>query len=265
MKYVMVTNWDDHWDKIGDGASYSFNMLRGLMSREKLEEHTPTIFIKLNKDTKVPEKAWDGEVHSFDVTNRIHFKFKLAREIEPPKEYEHLGEGWHIIEERAEPVSSFESKLSPPFFRNLLDPGWEDYDEFEEYCFLLLKLVGIHEIHRFTEQSGKSDGFFRIRGLTVVYDATLRKEYEAIKREQINNYCAQMKRGVLEFEGGSMEVGRESEKQVWIITKGRAQVLKRVDDVTVKEVPVKDLIQVYFERIQSALTEGDLSKRLVTL
>jgi hypothetical protein len=40
-------------------ASYSFNMLRGLMSREKLEEHTPTIFIKLNKDTKMPEKAWD--------------------------------------------------------------------------------------------------------------------------------------------------------------------------------------------------------------
>lgn len=265
MKYVMVTHWDDHWDGIGGEATYSFNMLRGHMTRDRLKEHTPTIFIKLNKNNRVPERAWKGETHSFNLTNRIGFKFDLIEEVEVPPEYANLKEGWHVFEDGAPVISDFESKLSPPFFKKMLDSGWQDPYEFEEDCFLLLKLLGIHEIHRFTEQKGQSDGFFKIRSLAVVYDATLERDFEKVKKDQINNYCGQLRRGVLEYEGGVDEVPRDFDKQVWLTTKGRPQVIKRIDDITVKEVPVSSIIKVYLERIQNALTEVDLAKRLADM
>lgn len=265
MKYVMVTHWDDHWDGIGGEATYSFNMLRGDMAREKLREHTPTVFIKLAKDSRLPEKAWQGEVHSLNLTNRIGFKFDLREEIRVPPEYANLKEGWHLFEDNAPAISDFESRLSPPFFKTLLSSSWQDPYEFEEDCFLLLKLLGIHEIHRFTEQKGQSDGFFKIRSLAVVYDATLDKDFERVKKDQINNYCGQLRRGVLEYEGGTAEVSRDFDKQVWLLTKGRPQVIRRADDIAVKEVPVGDIIKAYLERVQSALTEVDLAKRLADL
>ena len=261
----MVTHWENHWDDIGDESAYSYGMLRGTMSKEKLVEHTPTVFVKVDKDTKVPEKAWEGEVYSFNLTNRVNFKLKLSREIPIPVEYKNLREGWHLFEGSLPAMSDYEAKISPPFFKKLQDPGWQDYDEFEEDCFLLLKLIGIHETHRFTEQKGQSDGFFKIRSLAVVYDATLDRDFERKKKEQISNYCGQLRRGSLEYEGGTVELGRDSDKQVWIVTKGRPQVLKKVDDVTVKEVPVNELIRVYLERIQNALTEVELTKRLANI
>ena len=63
MRYIMVTNWDDHWDNLPNNrTSYSDFMLRDGMTKQKIYENTPTIFIKRKKKQRIAERAWNGFV-----------------------------------------------------------------------------------------------------------------------------------------------------------------------------------------------------------
>ena len=104
MKYVMVTNFDNHWDHLPNGRAYfSLSMFRNKMSEEKLKNDTETIFIKRHRISRHIEKCWRGKVNSFTKEiigghERIYFQVVIEQEILCPQRYQGYYEGWYIEE-----------------------------------------------------------------------------------------------------------------------------------------------------------------------
>jgi len=267
-KYVMVTHWDDHWDTLPNNEThYTKKMIRFELKADKLLDRTPTLFIKLkSKDIKKPEKAWIGYVYGFkEEGDKIRFKVQIEKGLslaEVPKKFLSLKEGWYLETGSLEPGIPHEIILYPPFFYSLLSTN--NWEEFENLTFWLLKLIGIHKLHIFKEQRGKPDGFFIFGNLAVIYDCTLEEKFEETKNQQIGNYCAQLKSGKLEHEKTQYDIS-QSQKQVWIISKGNPRIIKHVDDITVKEVPIHALIKIYKKRIEENMDEKELEKVLANI
>ena len=105
MRYVMVTNFDDHWEGVGNEAYFTLSMLKGEMTRERLVENTETIFIKRNRFSKRVENAWKGKVwgFSFKKDNRgrdsIEFNLNLGTKVRCPPQYLSFSEGWYLDDE----------------------------------------------------------------------------------------------------------------------------------------------------------------------
>jgi len=262
LKYVMVTIWERHWDALPNREThYGKEWIRFKPIAHNLVERAPTLFIKLDGKTKKPEKAWAGYVYDFKVKeDEVWFKVNVEREVplaDVSKRYLSLEPGWYLEE-----VIPREFALYPPFLYSLLTTG--DWRDFEDHVFWLLKLIGIHRLHRFEGQRGKPDGFFIFGNLAVIYDCTLEGGFEEAKAQQIENYCAQLKSGRLEYGRSQYDVSR-CQKQVWIITKGSPRVIRRVDDVTVKEVPVQELIKIYEKRMEEDVDEEGLEKALANI
>ena len=99
MKYLLITHWPNHWDKLPDNtAHFSRFMLKGEMNIHRLKDDVETTFIKLNTDTGEMERAWIGKVSSIEVSpEKILFRTDLKNEIKPPKKYSNYGVGWHLI------------------------------------------------------------------------------------------------------------------------------------------------------------------------
>ncbi|MCS7181387.1 MAG: hypothetical protein NZ891_08595 [bacterium] len=57
IKYLMVTSWDKHWDRIEKKTYYKASMLKGGLNKDDIKEDIQTIFIKINKANKKPEKG----------------------------------------------------------------------------------------------------------------------------------------------------------------------------------------------------------------
>ncbi|MEH2467480.1 hypothetical protein [Nostoc sp.] len=70
-----------------------------------------------------------------------------------------------------------------------------DSAEFEDYVFMVPRLLGIHNLYQYDKknQAGRADGFFIIGSLAVMYDCTLRKNFDEHKKEQIENYINKFK------------------------------------------------------------------------
>lgn len=120
IKYLMVTHWDNHWDNLkNDKTYYPKTMLKGI-EENNLEDKAPTIFIKLDKTSKRPEKAWVGQVYDFEPTgDKIWFKVKIKEEKplnDLPKKFLSTPEGWYLIETE---ISKPDSILTPPLFDDL--------------------------------------------------------------------------------------------------------------------------------------------------
>jgi hypothetical protein len=260
----MITHWDKRWDDLPDQETFYTKRLIDKQVLNNLVENASTLFIKikiLSDETKVPERAWVGYVYDFrDEKDKVRFKVSIEREIslaEVPHEYFSLKEGWYMIDWSLRRIFSPDHYLYPPFFYSLLTT--KDWQEFEKYVFMLLKLIGIHNIHRYVKQKGQPDGFFVFgKHLAVIYDCTLEKDFEKEKSQQIHNYVNQLRAGVL-------KPGREKEydikdynKQVWIITRGTTRLIKKIYDIQVKEVSINKLIEIYGKRIEEDLDEEDL-------
>jgi hypothetical protein len=265
-KYIMITHWENHWDAIPNQETcYPKKYIRFEPIAENVVEKTATLFIKLDKKTRKPDKAWVGHVSRFkDKGNKICFKVNVERQVllaDIPERYLLLKEGWYLENWYLKGAEALprEFALYPPFLYPLLTT--EDWREFEDHAFWLLKLIGIHRLHRFEKQRGKADGFFIFGNLAVIYDCTLEGGFEEAKAQQIENYCAQLKGGRLERGESVYEVGRH-QKQVWIITRGTPRIIKRIDDITVKEVPVQELIKIYKKRMEEDVSEEELEKLL---
>lgn len=251
----MVTHWVNHWDCLpGNETHFTKGMLRQPMTRDKIRENTPTIFIKKNKETRKPEKAWEGSVYGFRVgKDRIYFKVKIDREIPIPPEYSEYPEGWYVI--GLEEEIPLEAVYYPPFFY-ILNTS-KNYDEFERYTYSLLKLLGIHQIIKYEKQKGQPDGFFKFGNLAVIYDATLESTFEKTKETQINNYCSQLKAGSLTHKNKTIDLSH-CNKQIWIITRGSSRTIKTIDNIIVKEVPISKIIQICLRRIEEEIDEAKL-------
>jgi hypothetical protein len=259
----MVTNWDLHWNDPKYNPYYSLTTLKGSMNKNKLVENTPTLFINRNKLTQGIVGVWEGTVHDFKFGKSkkgqiiIRFKQSLERSVKCPPEYASYAEGWHVEETPSyfPAEANVQSDLFPPFFETLRTT--KDWNLFEGLCYKLFKVLGIHEIHRFKEQRGKPDGFFKIGSMAVIYDATLETDFEVSKKEQIRNYCNQLASGLLDYEDGTVNV-RDCSKNVWIITQSNSRRITKMDSVAVNEVTVSDLMRVYRERVEKNLSEDQL-------
>ena len=267
IKYVMVTHWKNHWDRIrGNRTRYAKSMVKFNLVEYPPMENAPTLFIKLRESDRRPEGAWIGYVYGFeDKGKNVLFSVKIKGRLpleEIPEEYRSNKEGWYLVLERP----SLEQCIQPPFFSYLRST--RVWSEFEKYVFWLLKLLGIHDVHRFEKQRGKPDGFFVFESLAVIYDCTLEKEFIKSKKQQILNYATQLKSGEIEIETLRRKLRFDvssRQKQVWIITRGNTRELERIDNVIVKEVSIDKLIELYVKRIKENLGETELLHRLINI
>jgi hypothetical protein len=155
------------------------------------------------------------------------------------------------------------SELRPTFFDRLLTT--HNWQEFEQYTHYLLKLLGIQTAYKFLgeRQAGRADGFFKFRNLAVIYDCTLNlQDIEDKKRDQVINYCNRLKQGSIELAGETVEEFHDYHKQVWIITRGISRRIKLINDIPIKEVAIRDLMHIYEERLQSAVSDEALEIKL---
>jgi hypothetical protein len=274
IKYIMITYFKNHWDNITE-TYYTTDLLKGVQPDELIEK-AKTLFIKLSKRNGPPEKAWIGLVYDYDTKreqNKIYFKVKIEREIPlhqlPPEIQALRTSGWYLKEKKLPIETTHDSSLDPPFFSELL--ATNDWKEFEDCVFYLLKLIGINEIVRYdkTEQKGHPDGFFIVKNLAVIYDATTDPNFEKSKDQQIKNYVNMLKNDSIDYQMDNRHYTKiisNRTKQVWIITRGTSRILHKVEDIKVKEVSISDLIQIYKWRLEeNFLDEEELEKELVSV
>ncbi len=151
-----------------------------------------------------------------------------------------------------------------------------DSAEFEDYVFMLLRLLGIHNLYQYDKknQAGRADGFFIIGSLAVMYDCTLRKNFDEHKREQIENYVNKLKNSQMTIDVRLTDGGGRKKtlhiqgktRQVWIITQEKTRELYDVDGIRIKEISIQDLIQIFNKRLYSdAFEEDELSAHLAVI
>ena len=274
----MVTTWDNHWDKLGDNYTYyPTTMFRGKMNESKLLERAKTIFVRRNKETLLFEKAWIGNV--FDLQSkksrdRIYFKVDIDHEIPCPPKYFNYREGWYIDEEEASGEGGYiaekgayreEFPFDLKFFPDLKLTN--DWFKFEEYTYYLIRCLGLHTTHRFgpQKQKGTADGFFKINNCAVLYECTLEPYFETSKETQIEDYCDQLKKGIIEYNNKKIRIGH-CNKSVWIITRDRMpRLIRQIDGINVREVPVEKIIELYRKRIAKNLDETSFERELQAL
>ena len=171
-----------------------------------------------------------------------------------------------IIQESNNNLTSSNSDLTPAFFTKLSSTNnWKD---FEEYTYYILKLLGLPVIYSFLNerQAGKADGFFKIGNLAVIYDCTLNaRDIENHKNEQIHNYCNRLQQGNIELSGNITEEFFNHNKQVWIITQGITRQIKVVNSIEVKEISIEDIMVLYQERLIKSLNDQSLELKLRNL
>lgn len=268
MNYLMVTNWNNHWDNL---AQFNYSTLFTIpmihtdvndilqLGRVKVE----TTFIKKDKQGNF-EKAWKGMTSNFrKVTYKrndaIRFEVEIREEVNVSNAVKYQDIGWHqypLGKEKAslQPKISVtrNSREEPPFFMDLNTCGWK---AFEDGVYKLLRLIGIHEIHQYPQDDnrGKADGFFKFENLSVLYDATLDDNFNDAKEQQIENYINQMKKEKISI-GKSRYSIKDSTRQVWIVNRGRKVEHHSTEDrIKVKIIPYHKLIELYHERLNVSI------------
>lgn len=129
---------------------------------------------------------------------------------------------------------------------------------FEDYTNIILKML-VTEIYPIPQQNqaGMFDGLFKIKNLEVIYDCTLSSNYEDYKREQIHNYAAKLEQTSLTVNGKEISLSKNSDKQIWIITKGSTKKIKEINDIRAKEVDIHSLINEIEKKFINNLNYND--------
>jgi len=187
----------------------------------------------------------------------------IDQPISCPLKYQNYHEGWYLEEEAI--CERIDDELEPPFFKKLiLTVKWE---EFENYTHLLLKLLGLHNLYMFRayNQRGRADGFFIFNNLVVLFDMTLECDFESKKEEQIENFCSQLNRGKIEFNNRSFNILNHLNSMDNNAGPNNSRILKNIDTIIVKEVPIAKLFEIYRKRLLDELDEVQFQKELVDL
>ncbi|HYG15646.1 MAG TPA: hypothetical protein VEC12_07835 [Bacteroidia bacterium] len=277
IEYIMVTNWEGHWDKLGkkwqNSTLFTMPMIKDGLANSQHPAEAKTLFIKLSKANEF-EKCWIGISKNFRSDTylgklAVRFDVEHLLETDCAEEYSSFKNGWYLNKNRVakNPLPEIKTNLnvfSPSFFSIMDTCNWEDY---EKYCYHLLQLLGINTIHFHPRENnkGKADGIFIFHNsLTVVYDATLKEDFVNEKDQQINNYVNQLKSANITVNTDSYTV--TPHKQVWIITRGRnVNLIRKQDHIHIKEIPHTKLIELYYERLNGAFTEEELMEKMKNL
>ncbi|WP_242049280.1 hypothetical protein [Aulosira sp. FACHB-615] len=178
-----------------------------------------------------------------------------------------------VKKENSDDVKGIKDKISSCLGNSL---SISDAGEFEDYVFMILRLLGIHNLYQYDKknQAGRADGFFIIGSLVVMYDCTLRQTFEDYKKEQIENYVNKLKNSQITIDvrltdGGSKKKTLQIQgknRQVWIVTQIQSRELYDVDGIRVKEVSIKDILKIFTKKLYSdTFEEEDLSSYLAVI
>ena len=98
MRYVLITSLANHWDNVNNLSSYPYTLLRGaIMNPDKLTDKTRAIFVKVNRETRMPERCWEGEVSKITKrTDKVWLQFRLAGQTKFPEKYGGSPDGWYV-------------------------------------------------------------------------------------------------------------------------------------------------------------------------
>ena len=287
--YIMVADLKHFWNNIYDLNSkheayyWDKYVPENIKTAGLPSKSVNVLYIRKDKQTGF-ESAWIGEAYEFrdgkvrhqdNYKKCVWFKVNLQKEVTDliPAGLQEIPLGWHKYNpgehdapdsdhprrQKTLPVHKSPITLNnftPSFFSQMAECKWQD---FEIYCFHLLQLLGIIDIHRFpnTEQQGKADGFFKIGGLSILYDATINPNFENIKGVQINNFISQLQDD--KIKAGETYTIKGTAKQVWIITRGaEVKLLDTQDGIKAKEIPFTSLINIYNQRIDKGLCSEEL-------
>lgn len=153
-------------------------------------------------------------------------------------------------------------------FSNFLDKieFVSDPFEFENLVFILLRLIGINKICQYDRKNsaGSADGVFILGNIAVLYDCTLRNPYRPHKDVQIVNYINQLKLSssitINEIRSSGKVIKKTfvipKNREVWIITRDKTGIIQKADNtnnICVREVSVKSLIDVYNKKLESQI------------
>jgi hypothetical protein len=255
----MVTDWEGYWRN--RSTFYTIPVIKNGLDKGPWPDEASTLFIKLNKDGSF-EKSWTGISKKFlpgtyKGKPAINFVVAELKETDCPEEFKQLSNGWYLNTQAGTDNILSSLNQQPAFFAKMATCSWE---EFEQCCFLLLRLLGIHEIHKFPQSNnrGKADGFFKFRTLAVLYDTTLEPEFEMKKDFQFDNFVNQL--NVDKFKDGSWLYSINGiDKQVWIITRrDSVRLIRTEDNIKVKEIPYTALIEVYHRRLDTEIGFDEL-------
>jgi hypothetical protein len=93
MGYLMVTTWENHWE--GVARSY-FTRKDIRFPVEEIREGTETVFVRVNRETRQPERAWRGSPRDFVVeSDRVRFSPGPLQRIEVPEGHCQYDVGWY--------------------------------------------------------------------------------------------------------------------------------------------------------------------------
>ena len=96
MKYILITDFENHWDSLEENfTSFPTRMLgRDLMKRH-LVNGTETIFIKKTKKSGKIEKCWTGRVQDIQFFGgKVFFRVEIQAEAICPDAYGSYPNGW---------------------------------------------------------------------------------------------------------------------------------------------------------------------------
>jgi hypothetical protein len=149
-----------------------------------------------------------------------------------------------------------EDETSPAFFRSMMQTN--DPAEFERYCFLLLRLLGVHDIHRPSNHAGTdAHGFFKFSTLSVVYTSTLVPAVLQENKMITDHYLNLLKKERIQFETTAYTL-KDSQKQVWIVCRSASERLLRTEDgIKLKIVSVEHLMSLYQQRLEQGSINTD--------
>jgi hypothetical protein len=148
-------------------------------------------------------------------------------------------------------------ETTPAFFNALLHTN--DPVLFEKYCFYLLRLLGVHDIHRPANHAGAdAHGFFKFRTLSVVYTTTLVPGVMQENKMITDHYLNLLKKEKINFSTTSYTL-QDTQKQVWVLCRGGSEqlLLRTEDDIKLKLVPVQHLITIYQQRLSEVQLNSD--------
>lgn len=271
----MITSFDHHWDNLSQFKGetwFTYSMIKWRYSNGLPNEAVNTTFVKLNKQSKVLEHAWVGTSSNFRHGESpygkkcIWFKVNLTERIDNSSVSNDIHEGWFGDENKENKleIKLNLNQLEPPFFAEVVNTN--SWKVFEEKGQIVLKLLGINNIHKIhhSDNKGKADGFFQFNELSVLFDFTLENDFILKKAVQIENFRQQLLKDDYTHKQKLYSLKKTS-KQVWIITKNDSKLIRKHDGVTIKEISINSLLQLYTQRLTEEMDDEELLNRLKNL
>ena len=129
MYYILTTFFQDHWDQVRNNRTgYKLEYVN--IPSEQLINNTPTIFLRINRQTREIEKAWLGKVFDIETTeDKLNFSLIIDSEIEVQPEFVRTNINWYVIDSllelnREELDSVKSDKLNIHVLEGNWDSGW---------------------------------------------------------------------------------------------------------------------------------------------